>query len=290
MRIKIKKCLLTALGGLMVGSCTVLILAPANLAPGGISGLSVIINHIYKIPIWFTIMLANIPIFILGYFCYGNEYIFLSFVGMLSSSLASFIFSHVPNNSCPSHDLMLFSVIGGTIMGFGTGTAIKHQGGTGGTDIIAKFLNKRIKNLSLGRASLLINFVIIGLNGIVMQKLEIILYSCVSLFAQSKVIDMLNEGVDYAKIAFIISEENEKISNFIINELHRGVTALDGNSMYTRDKKIVLMSVIKKNQINKLKNYIKTTDINAFVILSDSREVLGRGFKLETLKTDFRIN
>ena len=275
----IRKCLITLLGGFIVGLDTELFLKPAHLAPGGVCGLAVPLNYLFHIPIWLLIIIINVPIFIIAYFNYGSVYTAFSSIGMLSSVVASYLFEKFfPNFHLASGDLMLYSVFSGFLMGVGGGIAILENSGTGGTDILARTLKKKFKNLTVGKSVLFINSIIIFSNGMIFKNFEVVLYSIISLYIQSKVLDVLNEGINYSKVAFIISEESRQISEFIINVLKRGATSIYGKSMYTNHKKSIIMTVIKKHQINQLKTCIRICDPNAFVIIADSKEVLGRGF------------
>ena len=164
-------------------------------------------------------------------------------------------------------------------MGFGIGLVFGKGYTTGGTDILVRILRQRHPSFSIGRLVLIIDAVIICIAGIIFKKWEVLLYSAVSLYISSFIIDVIVEGGDSAKIVYIISEFPERMAKNISKDLERGTTHLHASSFYTNQEKAVLLCVIKKYEIAKLKDIIKETDSSAFVIFSDAREVLGNGFK-----------
>ena len=161
----------------------------------------------------------------------------------------------------------------------GIGTVFFAGTTTGGTDIAAQILKKRFPSFSVGRFILLIDAVIVTFAGLVYNKWEVALYSAAALYISTGVIDLITEGVDFAKVLYIISDKPREIAEEISRRLEHGTTMLYGSSVYTGKDKTVLMSVVKKYEIGKLKKIINGIDENAFVIVSDAREVLGRGFK-----------
>jgi uncharacterized membrane-anchored protein YitT (DUF2179 family) len=149
---------------------------------------------------------------------------------------------------------------------------------TGGTDIVGQILT-RFTNLSVGMWIMIVDFVVITLAGVTTGSFELALLGYLALFLSSKVIDLVLEGMDYARAAFIISTKQDKIIDGIYDKMRRGVTVLDGYSPYTKEKRPVIMCVITKKETHIFKSLIKDIDDNAFVILTDVFEVLGQGFR-----------
>lgn len=273
---KAKMYFLTILGAAISALALNLFLIPADIAPGGMSGLAVVVNHITGIPVGGLILILNIPIFIWGLKNFSRSYMLRSFFGMSALSVLTEVFSFLKP---VTGDLILASVYGGALMGLGIGTVFFAGTTTGGTDIAAQILKKRFPSFSVGRFILLIDAVIVTFAGLVYNKWEVALYSAAALYISTGVIDLITEGVDFAKVLYIISDKPREIAEEISRRLEHGTTMLYGSSVYTGKDKTVLMSVVKKYEIGKLKKIINGIDENAFVIVSDAREVLGRGFK-----------
>jgi len=276
MRTILKRYALTVVGAAIMAISLDLFLVPADIAPGGVSGLAVVINHLTEFPVGLAILALNIPVFILGAKNFSKGFVVVSLFGMISLSLITDAFSFlVP----VTRDILLSSVYGGVLMGCGIGIVFRENASTGGTEIVAHVLRKKFPNFSVGRFVLLIDAVIVLLAGIVYHKWEVVLYSAVTLYISSYIIDLIVEGGDFAKVAYVVSDKPKEISDEISMKLEHGTTALKASSMYTGNDKTVLMCVVKKYEIGKLKEIIQATDSNAFVIVSDTREVLGNGFK-----------
>lgn len=276
MRTLIKRYALTIIGAAIVALSLDLFLIPAEIAPGGVSGLAIVINYLTGFPVGLVILMLNIPIFLLGARNFSKGFVVISLFGMISLSLITDLFSFL---TPVTGDMLLSSVYGGVLMGCGIGLIFRENASTGGTDIVAHVLRKKFPGFSVGRFVLLIDAVIVVLAGLIYHKWEVVLYSAIALYISSYIIDLLVEGVDFAKVAYVISDKPKEIAEKISAELEHGTTALKGSSMYTGNDKTVLMCVVKKYEIGKLKEIIQREDDNAFVIVSDTREVLGNGFK-----------
>ena len=272
---KIKKYLVIVLGSAVMGMGLGLFLIPAQIAPGGISGLSTVLHYLTGFPAGVIMLIINIPIFIVGALNFSKKYIFISFFGMLMLSVFIELFSmFMP----VTNDVILASVFGGAFSGIGIGLVFRYGATTGGTDIIVMLLKKRFKNMSTGNFVILVDAIIVIFAGIVFKKWETVLYSTLAMIVASYMIDTIVEGIDYAKAVFVISDHSENIAESISNKLFRGTTCLMGFSPYTMNEKNVLLCVVKRYEIAKLKKIIYETDKNAFVIISDAKEVFGRGF------------
>lgn len=276
MRSLLKRYAFTLLGAAVMAISFDLFIIPANLAPGGISGLAIVINHLTGFPVGVIMLILNIPIFLLGARNFSKGFVVISLFGMISLSLATDIFSFL---TPVTGDILLSSVYGGVLLGLGIGLVFRENASTGGADIAAHMLRKKFPDFSVGRFVLLIDTVIVLLAGIVYNKWEVVLYSAIALYISSYIIDLLVEGVDFAKAAYVISDRPKEIAEKISDQLERGTTALSGLSMYTGNNKTVLLCVVKKYEMTKLKEIIRCVDSDAFVIVSDTREVLGNGFK-----------
>lgn len=265
---------------LFVGSlCTALalnlFLIPNNLAPGGVSGLATVLYKTVGINVSLTVFSANAVLLIAGFK-------FLKKLVLIKSILATVIMSVLIEALAfltpLSLDPILSAVIGGALMGLGTGLTVTAGGSTGGTDLAALILNRFFPQLGVARLILIVDSFVILLSGVAFKNYEIMLYSALALFIASKVADNLIEGVNFALMIYIISSESKAISKSIIEELNHGVTAVRSTGVYTNTGYNMLICAIRKNEFVQLKRIVKAIDKNAFIILTDARSVYGKGF------------
>ena len=275
---KLKKCVMIIVGAGIMGVSLDLFLVPAQVAAGGVSGLATVIHYVTGLSMGWLILLINLPIFVLGSINFSHKFILYSLLGTAALSVSSQAFAAFPPLT---EDLILSSVFGGGFLGLGLGLALRAGGTTGGTDILSLVFRKFFPSFSVGQFFLIIDGAVILLAGLVFGRWETILYSSVALYISSRVVDTMLEGVDFAKMVYIISDHPEDITAAIYRQVERGITALSGVSMYTGRQKQVLLCVIRTLELPRLKRVVQQVDRNAFVIVSDAREVLGKGFKEE---------
>ncbi len=256
-----------------------LFLEPHTIAPGGVTGLAIIIKKVTGISISVTNLVINIPLFIVGVILLGKTFGVKTAYGTLTLSFFIEIFLRVLNGVMLTQDLLLSAIYGGIIGGIGIGLVFKAGGTTGGTDLAGAIMNKFFPNISIAKLMMSVDLMIVILAGIVNKNVETSLYSLIALYIIVKVADFMVEGMGYSKAFFIISSKPEEISKEIMDTLGRGVTALNGKGMYTKEDKEVLLVVIERAQEVKLKNIVKDVDANAFIMVTTIHEVLGEGFK-----------
>ncbi|WP_213818294.1 YitT family protein [Garciella nitratireducens] len=250
--------------------------APNKIAPGGISGLATVIYYVTKLPIGITMLIFNLPLFILSIKILGKS---ASTKTLYGTIVLSVFIDYVFESFSFTKDLLLASLFGGIVLGIGLGLVFRFGGTTGGTELAAAIINKIIPQFTIGSILMVIDFIVVIVAGIVFEQPEITLYSVISLYVSIKMLDFIQEGLGYAKAFYIISDYSEEISNQILQELDRGVTALQGQGMYTKEERKVLLVVVHRSQVNKLKEIVHKIDSKAFVILGEVHEVLGEGFK-----------
>ncbi len=287
----LKVYLLITFGAAITALAINVFLVPYKIAPGGLSGLSTVLFYMSggKLPIGTTMLVINIPLFLMGYKFIGRKFFIRTIYGTIILSVIidltekymaelaqKLLINEAGTASTP--DILLYSVIGGFISGIGLGIVLKMEATTGGTELAAKLLKRPVKSLTIGQTLLLIDGLIILFAIIVFKSVLIGLYSMVSLFITTKVIDALVEGVDYARAVLIISERQEEIAARIMIEMDRGVTELKGRGVYSGKDRNVLLCVLSRTEIQQIKDIVHQMDKNAFMILADVREVLGEGF------------
>lgn len=250
-------------------------LAPNDIIAGGVSGVATIINHFTSVPIGVMIIVINVPIFIWGVIKFGKSL----GVATLYATIALSVFTDIFTVIGPlTDDMLLASVFGGLIAGVGYGVVFYCNATTGGVDIIANIIKTKYRHMQLGKIILIVDLVIILFAMYVYDNINIGLYSIISLWLTAYVLDMILEGFNFAKLAFIISDKYEEIAKLINIELKRGATFLYGQGTYTDNHKKVIMCTIKEREIPMLKDIIKSVDQDSFVLITDAKEVLGEGF------------
>lgn len=256
-----------------------LFLEPAGFNCGGVSGVAMLINYAVDVP-WLTIGVLsaaiNLPLFFCGYKKIGKYFFFTSLFGTLCNSVFFDLFAKIP---IPEVEPMLAVLFGGVMIGAGLGVVFLAGASTGGIDIVARLLKLKFRNFPIGKIILMFDLCTAVATGIVYRQVSNTLYSAVTLYLSSVVLDKVVYGMDFAKVALIITEKYEEISYAIDTQLDRGITLLRGQGFYKRQDKYILLSAVKRRQLAELKELINSIDPDAFVILQDAHQVLGDGFK-----------
>ena len=266
----------TILGSVIMAFGIANFLLPNQLSSGGFSGIATITYYLLKIPMGTMILMLNIPLFILARYKIGTDFFIKSIVGTISLSIFIDLFDKYP---AITNDRFLACIYGGIIIGIGTAIILKVGSSTGGTDLITNIIKTYNKNISMSNYLMMIDMVIIALNMLFFREIEIGLYSAIVIYLYGKFVDIIFEGVYYTKLLFIISDQNEKISEVIGKEIKRGVTGLYGKGMYSKKDKLVLICAANRGDIVKIKKVAKAIDEKCFIVVANAREVLGKGFK-----------
>lgn len=254
---------------------------PVGLVTGGFSGLAIIVKDVSSgfyeggIPLWFTNLALNIPVFILAYFLKGKKFIGKTLYGALILSAWLYV---IPLMDLAKGDFLLASIFGGVCAGAGIGFVIKVGATTGGTDMVAVLVQLKVRHHSVVQILQVIDGAVVLL-GLVTFGMSPTLYAIIGIVVQTKVADLIVEGFNYSKAAYIISDKHEQVADKILNELDRGLTGLEARGMYTGAEKKVLLCIVTQKELVMLKNLVNEVDPAAFVIVSDVREVLGEGFQ-----------
>lgn len=256
---------------------------PAKLAGGGVSGLAVILYHVWGLEVGLSILLLSIPLFIAGIRIFGKKYGFTSLFGTallsLFTSLFGIIFGYegfLPYTD--SIDILLSAIFGGFLSGFGMGLVLKGGANTGGTDIAAQIVS-RYTPIPTGTALFLVDGLVIVSGGFAFG-LESALFAAITLYITSVSVNyvLLNMGTRYAKTALIVSQKHQEIAQRIIDELGHSGTLLRGTGIYSKRERPVLLTVIPNQKISRLTAMVKEEDPDAFLIIEEAFEVLGEGF------------
>ncbi|MPW25390.1 DUF2179 domain-containing protein [Alkalibaculum sp. M08DMB] len=249
---------------------------PSKIAPGGFSGLATVLYHFTGFPIGIVTLILTIPLFSVSIKLLGAKFGLKSFYGTIFFSICiDFIIRTPPL----TNDYFLASVFGGILLGIGIGFIFRFGGTTGGTDLLAAILHHYFRGIPVSTWLLILDSIVVLIAGISFRNIEVTLYSILTIYITMRLIDLILEGISYAKAFYIISDYSSQMADKIINELDRGVTTLSGKGMYTKNNKDVLLCVVNRSQVYDLKEMVRSVDPNAFVILADVHEVLGEGFK-----------
>ena len=269
---------LIVIGCTIMGLSYALFLIPHHFVPGGVSGLAIILNYFFKLPVGAMIIVLNIPIFLFGLRTMGKKYVLKSLIGMVLSSVMIDVFFEVLKVRSATDNKVLASIYGGILLGIGLGIVFRGRASTGGSDIIGMVVSK-YTGISIGFGILVADFVIISASGFAFRDLEAPLYGYIVLFLSTKVIDMILEGWNYSKLVLITSTRTAEIEDFILNTLERSGTALRSRSLYLNREGEVILTVIHRKQLAELRDFVREIDPQAFVIINDTYDVLGKGFK-----------
>lgn len=253
-----------------------LFLIPNDLNAGGVSGLAIIFVHLTKLGTVGIVSAAmNVPLFLLGGKKIGARFFVGSLIGTAASSLFLDLFMKLPMLST---EPLLGTIYGGILIGAGLGLVFMAGASTGGSDIGARLLKTRFRNVPIGKLTLAVDLTVVCLTGVVFGDISKALYSGIALYISSKVVDVVVYSFDYSKVALIITPKYEAVAAMIVDKLERGVTYLDGQGYYSGKGVKVILTAVKKQQIAELKEYVTGIDPDAFVILQEAHQVLGDGF------------
>lgn len=253
---------------------------PISLVTGGFSGLAIVIKAVTEpfipggIPLWLTNIALNIPVFLVAFKVKGKRFIGRTLVGAFLLSAWLYV---LPPLDLTQGDYILAAVFGGVICGTGMGLILLAKATTGGTDMVATIIQHYARHYSIVQILQIMDAMVV-LCGLYVFGLRAALYAIVAIFITTKVSDTLMEGFKFSKAAFIITDHYELVAKRILQELDRGVTGLLAKGMYSGADKCVLYCVVSQKEIVQVKEIVAETDPEAFVIVSDAREVLGEGF------------
>ena len=272
----IKNLLLLICGSFVAGVGLNLFLEPFGIAPGGLSGVAVLISHIAGdiIPVGLLTFLLNIPLFIPGYKYLGREFILKSVIGTVMFSVAIDVTSFFVGK-LQGEDILLYALWGGAAIGLGFGMIFRGGASTGGTDIAARLLQRKISLLTIGQAVLWFDIIFLVIVAVVYRSVESAFYTGIAVFVSSKVVDFVEAGINYAKEVCVFTEKPDGIAQEIMSKLERGVTKVDAEGMYTGNKKYMLICVVYNRQVSEVRHIVDKYDPDAFITIKEVRETKG---------------
>ncbi len=272
----IQEYLLITVGALILAANVPLFLEPNKVISTGITGIGMLSHYLWGLPIGMVTLVLNIPLFILGIKWGGGiKFLIRTIFAVFVMTVAIDLFAKIlpPIRSDP----LIYTLFGGLLDGIGIGLVLQGRGTTGGTDIVAQLFNRH-KGLPFGPIYIALNSVIL-LTAALVVSIEPVLYALIVNFVSGQVATVVQEGVSYARMVFVISQEHEAIREAVFNNLGRGITLLTAHGGYTKEPRSILYIVVSYTQITQLKRLIAEIDPQAFVVVSQAHEVLGEGFQ-----------
>lgn len=272
---------MTVVGTGLMAVSSVLFFDPCGMVPGGFTGIAIIVkevsSHAVKggVPLWLTNAILNIPLIPVTIRLKGWNFVKRTVAASVLYSLWLAVIPQVGN--VVGEDLFLVSVFGGIMMGIGIALVFLAKATTGGTDLCGAILQHFFPHVSMPKLMQALDFVIMGV-GVLIFGVRMTLYSLVTIYLTAHVSDRLMDGLRYSKMTYIISKRANEIAEKIMTDMNRGVTGLAGRGMYTNEEKTVLLCVVSPKEIVTIKELVYEIDKDAFVIVNDSREVVGEGF------------
>lgn len=291
-----------AIGAAIMALGIGIFLVDAKVVPGGVSGLSMAIHYLSNntIPVGISIWILNIPLYIWGVKELGKQFGVRTFFGFtLNSFFIDFFRGDFPGlkfvrlqdtetiKGLLHNDFLFLVLIGSALLGLGLGIIFKFKGTTGGSDIVATIMQKKY-GMKPGQAIMITDFCVIALAGLIIElknlspdrtALTLTLYALFLLFVSSRIVDAIIDGFDYARVAFIISDKSDKIAAAIMNDLSRGATALKARGLYRDIEREIIFTIVTLRELTILTEKIKEIDPDAFIIINNVHEVLGKGFR-----------
>jgi len=276
--------LIIFVGCILYALSVVLFTSPNNIAPGGVIGISTMINYAFPfLPIGTMTLVLNIPIFLWGGIALGWKYLSRSLLGSVISSVLMDFFDVLIDKdimSAYSGDGMLVCIFGGLLCGVGLALIFYRGGSTGGTDIVSRIMHEKVPHVSMGNFILLIDAVVVASSAFVYGNIENALYAAICIFMNSKLIDTVLYGMsrNNGKLLFIITSKYDDVTDAILSKIDRGVTLLNAEGGYQRDEKRVLLCAVRPQQVHRTNVLVHEIDPNAFVIITTANTIKGRGF------------
>lgn len=253
-----------------------LFLDPNKLAPGGVTGIAIIINHLTGISTGTMIILINVPIMLAAIYKFGIKMFFSSIFALV---LSSFIINLLAPIGAVTTDPLLAAVTGAVLVGVSIGLIFRAGATTGGADILVKLLRLKFRYIKTGVIFMIFDGIVVAASGVFFKNADSALYAGIAVLIQAVVLDMVLYGADGARIIYIISNTEEKIAKRFMSELDVGITYLSGSGAYTNKDKRVMLCAMRKQLLPLAREIVKQEDEDAFMIISSANQVFGEGFR-----------
>lgn len=264
------------LSSVVYAAAVSLFIDPNNLAPGGVTGIAILLNRVVPLETGTLILVINIPIVLLGVWKFGIRFIISTFYAIAMTSLFTNLFAPL---GAATDDILLAALAGSVMIAVAIGSIFKRGATTGGTDIIIKCLRLKFPHLKTGALFFITDVCIVAVSGFVFRNIDSALYAGIAVVVTAAVLDVVLYGRDGAKLVYIISDRQEGITDRVLADLDVGVTHLSGAGAYSKKEKKVIMCVVKKPLLPRVEEIVKEEDPEAFMIVTSAAEIFGEGYK-----------
>lgn len=261
------------LGCVIGGAAYPAFLTSNNIAPGGLTGVAMVLNYLFQTPVGITSMLMNIPLFMIGWKAMGKEFVFRSLIATILFSLMIDLIQIPPVTTDP----LLGTLFGGVLLGAGLGMILRGGATTGGTDMAARMVHRKIPHITVGAFLMMIDFSVVIMAAVTMGANEA-LYALICIFVSSKVLDIVLTGMTSNKACFIMTSQYEAVTQKILHDMERGVTHLSAKGAYTGQERPVILCVVSRMEVARIKDIVREADEKAFMFITEAHEALGEGF------------
>lgn len=280
--------LYVVVGAALLATAFVLFITPYRIVPGGVYGMGVVLNYLFpKIQVGTYGLSMDIPLLIIAFRIFGARFGTKTIVAAVLTPLIMDTMTLLVGSDPAtmlggkidlSNDVLLSCIFGGTLMGAGVGLILKTHATSGGTDIVAMIVSKYL-HMPISRAVLYVDSLVVLFGLVVLGDWKLPLYSLVTIFVSSRVIDYIVDGGSGDKLLFILSEKHDRIRDYILDGLERGGTYIKASGMYTGADKEMIFVVVSRREVSLMRDRIREVDPEAFMIVVDAHETLGEGFK-----------
>lgn len=269
----------TVIGCALMALAIAVFNVPNDITPGGVSGLATALARILPVSVGTLMLVLNVPLLLAAWKMLGRRTLVMTLIA--TGALSAFVDLFGMLIAGYSGDRLLAAIAGGTLTGLGVGVLLQRGISTGGTDLLALLLRKPLPNLRTGTLMLLIDTSVVAFAVLVFRDIEVAMYSAISIFIISKLVDAIAQGVDYAKVIYTVTEDGNEISRVLNEQADRGTTIVRAQGGYAHGEKQIVITVARRNSLTQILRLIKETDPNAFTFVTDSTEVHGQGFKVQ---------
>lgn len=268
------------IGGAIYAVAVILFLSGNEISPGGLTGISTMLNYLYGLPVGTVVFILNIPILVIGFIKFGGIFIVKTAVSTVVISITL----DIAEELLPELKInpVLAAVFGGLLMGLSISMFMLRGSTTGGVDIIAMLINRRFPHLTVGRLMLASDAFIVAFSALVYKNIESALYSVIALYASSRIMDVMLYGADKGKIVYIVTENSSCVAEKIMSIVRRGITVIDVTGAYTGRKLKMLMCTVRRNEVSAVCKTARDNDKGAFIVVAEAGDILGEGFKRES--------
>ncbi|NLD34680.1 MAG: YitT family protein [Clostridiales bacterium] len=270
---RVKQYALILIGCLIGAAAYPLFLVPNGIAPGGVTGVGMVLHHLFAWPVGMTSLLMNIPLFLMGYRSMGRAFVLRTLATTVLFSAMIDMLRMEPLTREP----LLASVFGGAFLGIGLGLILRGGATTGGTDLLARVVHRKFSFISVGTFLFALDGAVIVLAGFTMG-MEHAMYAMISVYITTKLLDAVITGLGTGKACYIITRKGDTITRRLLDEVSRGVTAVDATGSYSGSAMQLLVCVVGRMELMAVKAIVREEDHQAFVFITDTHETLGEGF------------